>query len=171
MRGMGYFLILLSCWAMGEQAAGRLRLHRRRLKELQNWLSYFQGKLLYEGATVEEALRESADLAGAPFSLFFREVADSLKRRDGRLFFPIWEKAAEPYKRKFDFREEEFADLLRFGSQLGQLDRETQLRAVAAYRERLDAAVSAAAEEIAVKEKLYRSLGLMAGCLIIILIW
>ena len=46
-----------------------------------------------------------------------------------------------------------------------------QLRAVTVYDERLGGAIKAAEEEIAVKEKLYRSLGIMAGCFIIILIW
>ena len=170
-KGAGYLLILFSCWAMGEQAAGRLKLHRRGLKQLQSWLSYFRGKLLYEGATVEEALRESADLAGAPFSLFFGRVADAIGRRDGLLFSQIWEAEATGCRKMFSFREEEFADLLRFGSQLGQMDREVQLRSVAAYEERLHAAVGAAEEEIAVKERLYRSLGFLAGCFIIILIW
>ena len=170
-RGIGYGLIMLSCWALGHQAAGRLKLHRRGLKRLKSWLSCFRGKVLFEGATVEEALRESAGLSGAPFSLFFCRVADSLNRRDGELFSEIWEREGELCRRQFSFTEEEYADFLGFGSQLGQMDREVQQRAVAVYDERLSVAIRSAEEEIAVKEKLYRSLGLMAGCLIIILIW
>lgn len=171
LRGVGYCLIILSCWAMGERAAGRLKRHRKGLKQLQSWLSYFRGKLIYEGATAEEALRESAQLAGAPFSLFLERVANGLCMRDGRKLAEIWEWEASECRRQFGFTEEEYGDLIRFGSQLGQLDREVQLRAVTVYDERLGGAIKAAEEEIAVKEKLYRSLGIMAGCFIIILIW
>ena len=170
-KGIGYGLIVFSCCALGEQAAGRLKIHRKGLKQLKSWLSYFRGKVLFEGATVEEALRESAGLSGAPFSLFFCRVADALNRREGELFSDIWEREGEQCRKQFSFSEEEYADFLRFGSHLGQMDREVQQRAVAVYDERLTTAIRSAEEEIAVKEKLYRSLGLMAGCLIIILIW
>ena len=170
-KGLGYCLIALSCWALGESAVGRLREHRRRLKRMQSWLSCFRGKLLFEGATVEEALRESAQLAGAPFSLLFGLVADALCRRDGMSLAAIWEAEAEKYKHQLMLSEEEYGDLIRFGGLLGQMDREAQQRAVVTYDERLAAAVKAAEEEIAVKEKLYRSLGIMSGCFIIILIW
>ena len=170
-KGLGYCLIVLSCWALGEQAAGRLKSHRRGLKQLQRWLSFFRGKLLYEGATVEEALRESAKMAGAPFSIFFEQAADCLGLRDGRSFAQIWEDEGAKCRKHFQFTEEEFGDLLRFGSQLGQMDREVQLRAVTVYDERLGSAIKTAEEEIAAKEKLYRSLGIMAGCFMIILIW
>lgn len=170
-EGVIYCLIFLCCWLMGERAAGRLKLHRKGLKQLQSWLSYFRGKMLYEGATAEEAFRESAELAGAPFSVFFTDVADGLRKREGFSFSQIWEREAAECRKGFSFTEEEYGDLLRFGSQLGQLDREVQLRAITGYEECLCAAIRAAEEEIAVKEKLYRSLGIMAGCFIIILIW
>ncbi|MBQ8815230.1 MAG: stage III sporulation protein AB [Lachnospiraceae bacterium] len=170
-KGLGYGLIVLACWALGEQAAGRLRLHRKKLKQLRSWLSYFRGKLLFEGATVEEALRESAEFVGAPFSSFFCSVAEGLGRRDGRRFVEIWESEIDENRRGFGFSEEEMNDLQRFGSQLGQLDREVQLRSIEAFDDALNTAVKKADEEIGVKEKLYRSLGVMAGCLIIILIW
>lgn len=171
MNGIGYCLIILSCWALGEQAVGRLKRHRKGLKQLQSWLSCFRGKLIYEGATAEEALRESAELAGAPFLMFLERVADALGRRDGHSFAGIWERECSACRRQFDFTEEEFGDLIRLGRQLGQLDRDVQLRAVTVYDERLSEAIKTADGDIAAKEKLYRSLGIMAGCFIIILIW
>ena len=167
----GYGLILVACWAIGEQAAGRLRLHRNRLKQIKNWLSYFRGKLLFEGATVEEAFEESARLAGAPFSVFLLNVATAMEQCDGRPFIQIWETELCGYEHELGFSSEELGEFQRFGQLLGQMDKEVQLRAITALDEGLETALKRTEEEIGVKEKLYRSLGILTGCMIIILIW
>ena len=171
MNMVGYLLILLSCWALGEQAAGKIRLHQKRLKQLKSWLSFFRGKLMFEGATVEEALKESAEIAGAPFFVWLNEVSEQLMLRDGRSFMQIWDGHLERHGKRWGLAEAEITGLKQFGSHLGQMDREQQARAVCMLEECLDEGIQTAEKEIQAKEKLYRSLGILAGCMIIILIW
>ena len=168
---IGYLLILLSCWALGAQAAGKMRLHRKQLRQLKSWLSFFRGKLMFEGATVEEALKESAGIAGTPFSIWLIKVSEALMVRDGRPFSQIWEQHLNQYGRKWGFTEAEITGFRQFGSHLGQMDREQQACAIHMLEECLDEGIRNTEEEIGTKEKLYRSLGILAGCMIIILIW
>jgi stage III sporulation protein AB len=171
MKWLGYFLMMSACWALGEQAVEKMKAQRRTLRQLQNWLCYFNGKVMYECAAVEEALRESCGQAGEPLCTLFLRIADELQKRNGTAFSQIWEKELTESRSALSLSEEEVSDMLRLGRQLGQLDREMQQRAMAQYEERLSAALARVEKELAEKERLYRSLSLIAGCLMIILIW
>jgi len=170
-KWMGYLLILAACFGLSEQAIGKIRDRRLALKHLLAWLSYFRGKILFENAAMEEALRESAKQAGAELSTFFCAVASELEERNGRTIREIWEEQSEQRKNSFSLGREEVAELKRFGTQLGEMDVKVQERAISRYEEELSAALKRVEEELSRKERLYRSLGVLAGCFIIILIW
>ena len=78
---------------------------------------------------------------------------------------------AEQKKKEFCLNKEEFTDLMHFGSQLGEMDVEVQRRAIGRYEEELLRSLGKAEEEVERKERLYRSVSVLAGCFIIILIW
>lgn len=171
MKWLGYLLILAACFGLSEQAVVKLKDRRGALRKLLAWLSYFRGKILFENAAMEEALRESAEQAGSEFSPFFCAVASELEERSGRSLREIWEEQCERRKKTFPLGLEELSDLERFGSQLGEMDVKVQERAILRYEKELSAALIRAEEELNRKERLYRSLGVLAGCFIIILIW
>ncbi len=171
MKWLGYLLILAACFGLSEQAVVKLKDRRDVLRRLFAWLSYFRGKILYENAAMEEALRESAEQAGPNISPFFCAVAEELSLRNGQSLRQIWQDQSLRLKKSFSMGQEEFCDLQRFGSQLGEMDVGVQERAILRYEENLAASLARAEEELNRKERLYRSLGVLAGCFIIILIW
>ena len=170
-KWIGYLLILAACFGISEQAVKRLKDRRETLKKLKVWLSHFRGKVLYENATLEEALRESAPKAGVECASFFLSVAEELEERNGMRLSEIWEKQSECLRKGTALSAEELGEINRFGAGLGELDVKVQERAILRYDEELTAALIGVTDELEKKERLYRSLGVLAGCFIIIVLW
>ena len=170
-KWVGYLLILAACFGISEQAVKRLKDRRETLKRLKVWLSHFRGKVLYENATLEEALKESAAKAGSECAPFFLSVAEELEERNGIRLSEIWEKQSECLRTGTALSAEELGEINRFGAGLGELDVKVQERAILRYDDELTAALVAVNGEVEKKERLYRSLGVLAGCFIIIVLW
>lgn len=170
-KWIGYLLILAACFGISEQAVKRLKDRRETLKKLKVWLSHFRGKVLYENATLEEALRESAAKAGPECAPFFLSVAEALEERSGMRFSEIWEKKSEYLRKCTALSGEELGEINRFGVGLGELDVKVQERAILRYDDELTVAFNGVTGELEKKERLYRSLGVLAGCFIIIVLW
>lgn len=170
-KWIGYLLILAACFGISEQAVKQLKDRRETLKKLKVWLSHFRGKVLYENATLEEALRESAAKAGSECAPFFLSVAEELEERNGMRLSQVWEKQCECLRKGTALSAEELGEINRFGAGLGELDVKVQERAIIRYDEELTAALMGVTGELEKKERLYRSLGVLAGCFIIIVLW
>ena len=83
----------------------------------------------------------------------------------------IWEKKSEYLRKSTALSGEELGEINRFGAGLGELDVKVQERAILRYDDELTVALNGVTGELEKKERLYRSLGVLAGCFIIIVLW
>lgn len=170
LKAAGAACVVLSCTAMGFLKSLRLNGRLRELTELKRLLGLLEGMIRFGGGTLEEAFEVAADRGSPPYSGFFLELAAQMKECGGKTLGQLWQKAMETKLGASGLSEDEKAVLRTLGRDLGFLDREAQLKALALSEEQLEEARERLLEELPAKTKLYNYLGILAGVFITILL-
>jgi len=96
-------------------------------------------------------------------------VAENLERKSGG-FFEIWFLAANEAKGKSCLKEEDWELLTAFWKNLGSLDKSAQIDAISLTIAQIDERVKLLSEPAQKTRRMYRSLGVLGGVLIAVLI-
>ncbi len=165
----GAGLILVTAIILGLQMKQGLWEHVRQLIGLKEMLQMLSGEISYAKTPLTEAFRHVALRVKEPFCWLLVEVADSMEREREKTLYEIWEKAVKHQRRNISFSEEELAILSGVGENFGYLDIQMQLNHLALYIQQTEDKIVQAQQELAVKQKLYQSLSVMSGLLLILL--
>ena len=140
-------------------------LHQRciRLETLRRMTEDIASYIRYRELTVYEIVQElSTDNSYRDFD-FVCCLSRDLDRH--RPFYSQWERAADECRFKGDERNL----ILSIGNVLGTSDTQGQLAAMELYSAKLDSMIKASDEQYSRKGKLYRSLGVLSGAMLGIL--
>lgn len=163
-RITGVLLIFFSFAFAGMNMSGAMKKKLERLKSYRLMAEETATLIRYRGLTVREiilSLKENSTYSG----LVFLNNAEYTDR--SRSAGEIWTEAVEA---DFTLSSEEKELLAQFGSQLGTTDTEGQLSVIAVFKETLEGMIKRQSEKYAVKGKLCRSAGILAGAMAGILI-
>ena len=151
-----------------------LELSVRTLEDVLQMLLLLKGEIRYGNIPLMEVFREvSAQLpTDRRCSGFLRMLIDEMKdderrERFGNLF-------ARCMDRCFGDAGLNFAQLMplyRLGEQLGYLDNAMQLRQLERTEETIRSTLQELKQELPQKRKLYRSLGILGGLMLVLLLW
>ena len=93
-----------------------------------------------------------------------------MKRRDGKSFSTLWEQGVRKHLGDLHFPEREISRLCALGSQIGNADMEFQMRTLSLYQEQLAQTLEELRRTIDGKVKLCRSIGVIGGIFLVILL-
>lgn len=122
-------------------------------------------QIRFKASTVYELLDALANSVG---ELEFLSLAQK-RASCGESFFAAWEKGLADW-RNSDIKEEDRALLLSIGEKLGDSDVDGQLSTIELHKQHLNTLLLSATEERKKKGKLYRSLGVLAGVFVAIML-
>ena len=148
------------------------RLTRRlnQLKILKRMTMFLHGEISCSRAPLPDAFWNVGGKLPEPFREFLREVSEDLGRYAGSSLEQVFAENVDCHLKDTSLTAQDRDKLKELGGSLGYLDKAMQLASLEAYGRELDLAVEELAEGLPVRKKLFRSLGIMGGLFLAILL-
>lgn len=167
---VGAVLVLVSAYAMGSVLALRVKEQEKWLKEIKTTMFLLLGELEYRQMPLPEALEMIGKRHGGNLQTFFQVLSEELKKKEGFSLQEIWQQLAilalkdSPLSKQ---QKEEFAEL---GLYFTETDRETRKNSMEFYLNRLEEDIVSIRETGGEKAYLCRTLGMLGGIFLLILV-
>ena len=113
---------------------------------------------------------DMAKKAGAPFEAPLMEFTEKILYHQTEEVERLWRECFEAHRRSFFLNREEFAILLDMGRLLEPVDSKSQIASVEMYINRVEEKIQKMWEERENKQKVYQSVCLFGGLLLIIVL-
>lgn len=162
------FIIATSC-LIGFDHAHRLAERTRQIRLLKNALLGLEAEIMFGHAPLHEASRRIARQIADPIGALFDLFADSLIRKEIRAQ-EAWEMSIKQIWKKTALKRAERDILLQFGKTLGRHDLVQQQKQIRLALTHLEREEKEAEENQKSYGNLYRSLGLLGGLLVTLLL-
>lgn len=167
---IGAFLVLISACAIGSLLALQIKEQEKWLKEIKTALFLLLGELEYRQMPLPEALEIIGQRHGGRLAAFFQTLSEELKKKEGASLRESWRQMAGAVLKNSPLskeQKEEFADL---GIFFTESDKETRRNSLEFYLNRLEEDIVSLRETGADKAYLCRTLGMLGGIFILILV-
>ena len=167
---VGAVLVLVSAYAMGSVLALRVKEQEKWLKEIKTTMFLLLGELEYRQMPLPEALEMIGKRHGGNLQTFFQVLSEELRKKEGFSLQEIWQQLAilalkdSPLSKQ---QKEEFAEL---GLYFTETDRETRKNSMEFYLNRLEEDIVSIRETGGEKAYLCRTLGMLGGIFLLILV-
>lgn len=169
-RLAGAVLLFTACCGMGfwksQQCTGRVR----QLQELMRIGGFLKGEITFARTTLPEALERIGGKTEPPFSDFLETLAVRMKKYSGEKFSYILQQTMNDTMKNTYLEEEDMESFYQAACNLGYLDREMQIHLLESYLKEQGQKVEMLTAQLPGKRKLSRSLGILGGAFLVILL-
>jgi stage III sporulation protein AB len=171
LKVIGAVLILFSGTMFGFYQAALLSRRPRQIRQFIQALQRLETEIVYGLTPLTIAFRKLADQLPHPAAGLFRRAGEALAASTDRSAGDIWRQAAEEQWKYTALKSGEKQILLQLGHTLGRSDREDQVKHLRLAVSQLQAEEGAALEEQKRYESMWKSLGVLMGALVVILMY
>lgn len=169
MKWLGALLIIVAASWAGYAAALKYRERTRQVRQLKVALQTLEAEIVYSLTPLNEAAEKIAAMITFPVSEFFFTFSNKLS--EGNASVPeAWNASLNEIKPLMCLEKNELEILKQFGATLGQHDREHQQKQIRLALLHLEKEEAEAKDEQLKYEKMTKSLGLLGGLLIVIML-
>ncbi|HEY8348579.1 MAG TPA: stage III sporulation protein SpoIIIAB [Clostridiales bacterium] len=169
LKVLGSIIVLLSSSFLGYIMSRDCSKRPQQLRSLQNLLQMFENQISYSSDVLAEAF-ERISRAGGETGIFFRTTVDLLKNGSAANASEAWEKAVKKCIGRTALKREDEQILLSFGKSLGSTDLEGQIKNIRLALGQLALQVEKAEENRKKNESMYKSLGILGGLALVIIL-
>ena len=141
----------------------------RTLREIQALLQMFENEISYLSNLLSDAFKRLHDGTNSEAAILFKAAAENLSL-SGVTADEAWEKAVNENYSKLSLNKEDKAILMSFGKMLGNSDLEGQISNIKLISAQLKLQEAKAEEMKKKNEKMYRSLGVLSGLALTIIL-
>ncbi|WP_018660647.1 stage III sporulation protein SpoIIIAB [Heyndrickxia acidiproducens] len=166
---IGAAMILLSTSLIGFETAKRLSERPRQLRMFKSALQALEAEIMYGHTPLHEAARKLSKQLPQPVSRFFEAFAEKLTTVETTVK-AAWEESLEEIWKGTALKQSEYEVLLQLGENLGKHDRYTEQKQIILTLTHLEREEKEAHERQIRYEKMAKSLGVLTGLLLIILL-
>jgi stage III sporulation protein AB len=166
---LGALFIVAGCGAAGWQAAGNLARRPQELRAAQVALSILETEIGFGASPLPSALRRAASAVEGRIGSLLAGAALRLERGEGVTPGDALGRSLREAEPETALRPADTEILLALGAVLGASDRRDQARHLTLARERLAAAEERAAAERVRYERVCKYMGVLAGCVLALL--
>lgn len=167
---IGACLIILSTSYYGYLLSTEFILRIEQLKMIKKIMFLLRGEIKYSTTPLPEAFATISTRTKEPFSDMLRAISERLSSKDSQTIKDIWYEESEKWLMQTKLDGSEKDRFMSLGDNLGYLDKDMQLSNIELYLEQLEEDINTLQTAVSSKCKLYRSLGVMAGIFITIII-
>ena len=167
---VGAILVLISAYAIGSLLALQIKEQEKWLKDIKTTLFLLLGELEYRQIPLPEAMEQISKRHGGHLSAFYQVLSEEMKKKEGFTVQELWCRVSEPALRECPLtktQKEEFAEL---GLYFMESDKKTRREALDFYLSRLEEDIVQIREKGADKAYLCRTLGMLGGIFLLILV-
>jgi stage III sporulation protein AB len=168
---LGAVLILLAGTGFGFYQARQLANRPRQIRQLIQALQRMETEIAYGFTFLPEAMIKVSKQLSSPLSHLFQQIGQQLSASSGQSTKDVWQTSVKEGWKHTSMKEAEKEILLQLGYTLGLTDKEDQVKHLRLGVSQLQAEEEQARDEQRRYEKMWKSLGLLAGALIVILIY
>jgi len=166
---IGAILIIIATTWIGFEVAKSLRERTKQLRMLKAALQSLEAEIMYGHTPLHEASRRISTQLSPPISTLFKRFSEKLLQRDTTVR-ESWESSLSEVWKNTALKKEEFEILKQFGETLGKHDRINQQKQIILALTHLEREEKEARDKQLKYEKMTKSLGLLSGLLIAILL-
>lgn len=166
----GIILVLAASWGYGNGLVARLGRHRENLTACREILDLLSGEIRYGKTPLNEAFVQISDRIGGTAGRLLRKIADQIESGGYRSLEAVWKEAFTDAGKELELTDQELKVMLRAGKNLGYLDVQAQVSNLKLYSRQIEIFLEQAEKTAAEKKKLYRSLSMAAGLLVVLLL-
>ncbi len=167
----GAVLLLIATSGIGFVMAQRLVARPKQIRRLIGALSILETEIQYGVVNLVTACQTIGKRQLESISELFQQMANRLTSMDGAATYDCLRLAVEDWWPTTAMKESEKEVFLQFCKTLGTSDRQNQLTHLVLAKQNLSIEEEKAREEQSQYEKMVRTLGLLAGALLIILLY
>lgn len=169
MKVMGVILVMLASWGYGSGLIRRLNQHREQLFSLGELIELFLGEIQYGKQPLQEACIQIGNRMQPPFKEVLCAIGQRISEKKYESFEMVWYEQFQNKGKEFFFTEQEKVVLYGVGKNLGYLDIDAQVRHLWLYKNEVNGLLEQLEKTMKEKKKVYRSVSLMVGAMVILL--
>lgn len=167
----GAVLVILAFSLAGFQYAKRFRERPEQIRQLRTAITSLETEIGYGLRPLQEALSLIAERSGSPLRELLERCGQRLRELEGESTYYCLKQAVEESWSLTAMKNGEKEIFLDICKNLGQSDRQTQLQHLTLAKQNLEIEEQKARAEQQQYEKMYKTLGVLAGVLVIILLY
>ncbi len=167
---IGSVVLICATSLIGFALAADCSKRPRTLRELQALLQMFENEISYLSNLLSEAFLRIYDNSNLDAAILFKTAASNLET-SGVTADEAWEKSVEENGSKLSLNKEDKSILVTFGKMLGNSDLEGQLNNIKLVTSQLKLQEIKSEEMKRKNEKMYRSLGVLSGLAVTIILF
>lgn len=166
----GCMLLIAGSTGYGFSLAHRYQGRIRLLVRLRQMTYLLKSQIRYTNATLDEALRAVGERSGGPLGELFQKAAGQIMQEEASSFYEAWKTSVDKLDPELPLSDADRKSLAAMAEHLGYLDLDAQERSLLLYLEELDGLIRTLQDQQREKCRLYRSLGVMAGIFLAVVI-
>ena len=170
-RVAGTLLVMAGSAGLGMYFSAKESFRVQDLLEFKKALLILSSEIEYMRSTLSEACANIAKRTSMGVADTFANFSKLLAHGEGETAYQLWLAAMKPCKETTCLSSEDFTVLEDFGKTLGYLDKQMQKNAIeytVSYIDEKAAALAAASDK---NKRMYRSLGVIGGLLLTVVLW
>ncbi len=140
------------------------------LRTLQSLLQILENEMCFLSNLLADSFEKIARSTDSCVAVFFEETLKNLRKNEGLNASKAWESAVRENIKRTSLRKEDEEVLVSFGKMLGASDLEGQIKNIRLTLSQLKMQEDKAEESKKKNESMYRSLGILGGLAIVIIL-
>lgn len=169
MKWIGALLFIAAATWIGFEWSQTLNKRPKHIRQLKNALQTLEAEILYSQLPLKDAFATIARQIPVPVQTFFKNLAAGLEKDNGDLE-SLWKKEVDLLINESALRNNEGEILLQFGQTLGQHDFLQQQKHIQLTIHHLERELEEARDNQFRYEKMAKSLGILGGLFIVLLL-
>lgn len=171
-RIIGILLTLGASTALGIYLANLGAFRKQDLLEIKKALLILKSEIEYVASPLPHAMANIAERTAEPIAGLFAHFAEALSQNEkGETAYHLWLASIEAHKKNTFLKEEDWEVIGNFGKTLGYLDKQMQIDSIQFTTDYITTQATELQEANLKNQRMYKSLGAIAGVLLIVVFW
>lgn len=167
---VGSSLILIASIGLAYSVQNELKLHQKRLFDIRSLLTKIFWEMHYSRRPVEMVLLYQIDTQDECLNSILREIGERLMKKEAKCGEDIWQEMFSKHRRELGLTAEEAELIEQAGRAFFGKSVEENQKILSLYQERLDFLMEVERKERKEKQKVYQTVCIMSGLVLIILL-
>ena len=164
LKWVGCILIICACSGIGFAKSNELQRHLNEIEEIKRLFYLLRSELQYTRAPFAEVFAKISTKADGIYREWMKDISKRLTDKEQSSFWGIWCQSIEEDLQKSNLKEDELKELKNVGKNLEYME------SIDLYIEQMEYRIENIREAYRSKRKLCKSMGIMGGVFLVILL-
>ena len=170
LKMIGGLMIFVACSLIGIAASNRFSFRPKDIRRFRSSVQMLETEIIYGCTPLPQALNNISAKVEGPLKKFYSMISEDLSAGNSYSLDASWSKGADKLLKETRLKVSDRELIGEFGKVLGSSDREDQKKHFQLFYIQLKQHEEVAEEERSKNEKMYKTLGILSGLVIFILL-